>query len=1322
MSLNWYNGGNILRKMKFIALMSILACLLIVIPTGFAADNATALGLNDTSDVLGADYYFDANVENDTGDGTLDNPYKNLTDERIKSDSVIHLADGEYELDDSKTIRNVTIIGQHVESTIIKFYGTGFKVSTNLNLQNVTLLNLAITDNGNANINANNVIFKNSLSSAIKSTYAGTTINLYNCTFFNNTADYGGAININMGTLNIDDTLFDSNSARLYGGAIAGQSESTFITVKKSRFMNDYSRQDAGGAIYILDSLKLYCQDTEFINCSATFGGAVTSLRSNSTFINITERDNKAKYDGGAIYAMYQILSVFNSTFMNNSAKNAGAVYADGLNLYISNNGFERNTASKNAGAVYSLANKLSSSSILDESLNNSFSNNSAGIYDDVFESESVNLTIGSNDYLLIRYNSTFDGTLPSSYDLRKDHYVTPVKNQGQNGNCWAFASIASLESCILKATGKIYDLSESNMKNIMALFSDYGWDMYPNTGGYDKMGYGYLVSWLGPINETDDEYNIGTVVSPVLNSMFHIQNVLFLQRNDPLDNDAIKRAILEYGAVATSIYWAGAYTGNHYYNGDKGANHAVTIVGWDDNYSRTKFSTRPPGDGAWIIKNSWGPNSGLNGYYYVSYYDAVCAKPGALEKNFVFVFNDSIKYDKNYQYDIAGKTDYLYNYYSNVLYKNIFKASDNEYLTAVSTYFDRQTNWNLSIYVNGLLKHTQVGSSPNSYSTIELTQYIPLNIGDFFEVVFNITVDGDAGVPISEAVSLNKELYSRGISFISYDGEHWDDLYDFSVSYPGHTYASQVACIKAFTVLNPVNTTINLTVENTDSPSIIKALVLNEYGNPVLSGNVTFNIEGQDYVVDIVNGYASLFHVFKNFGANLITASFEKTGFISSSSNVTVDISKGDIEIALYSTVGLLDAHISITLSKPINETVYVNVNQSIHEVTVTDGVGKLDLTDLYYGKYDVEAYFVNDYYNCVNGTDSFNINYLKTFIEASDAEAYHNDDFTYSIRLLDRNNNPISGKTIRFTVCKVTKENTTNDEGIASVNFKLDVGRYAIDVSCPYDGKCLESEISKNILIKSTISLPAATKYTFNSSYIVYLLDVNGQKLANEEVTLAIGANNYTLKTDSNGMLSYDIYLTPGSYNIIVNNLNTGEVKTQNINVVKRITENKALTMYYGAGSSYKVRIFDDNGNVAENAKVKLTVNGKSYYKYSDSNGYASLKISLKPNKYTITAEYKGFKVSNKITVKSTIIAKDKTVKKGKTIKFKAKLLNSKGKILKNKKLTFKFKGKTYKVKTNSKGIATLKITKRYKVGKYTISTKYCALKIKNKITIKK
>ena len=135
-----------------------------------------------------------------------------------------------------------------------------------------------------------------------------------------------------------------------------------------------------------------------------------------------------------------------------------------------------------------------------------------------------------------------------------------------------------------------------------------------------------------------------------------------------------------------------------------------------------------------------------------------------------------------------------------------------------------------------------------------------------------------------------------------------------------------------------------------------------------------------------------------------------------------------------------------------------------------------------------------------------------------------------------------------------------------------------------------------------------------------------------------------------------------------------------------------------------------------------MKFRVNGNDYYRYTDSKGYAYLKIGLKPGKYTITASYNGFKVSNRITIKSTIVTKNIAVKKGKTIKFKAKLLNSKGKILKYKKVTFKFKGKTYKVKTNKYGNAILKITKKYRIGRYTITSTYGSLKISNKITIKK
>ena len=211
-----------------------------------------------------------------------------------------------------------------------------------------------------------------------------------------------------------------------------------------------------------------------------------------------------------------------------------------------------------------------------------------------------------------------------------------------------------------------------------------------------------------------------------------------------------------------------------------------------------------------------------------------------------------------------------------------------------------------------------------------------------------------------------------------------------------------------------------------------------------------------------------------------------------------------------------------------------------------------------------------------------------------------------------------------------------------------------------------------------------------------------------------------SYNIISDGKGQISINVNLNPGKYSVKITNPVTGEVKTESISVVKRITQNKGLTAYYGAGKYYKVKVVDDYGKTVKGLKVTFKINGKKYYAYTNKNGYASLKITQKPGTYTITAEYNGYKVSNKIKVKSTIVTKDIKVKKSKAIKFKAKLLNSKGKILKNKKITFKFKGKAYKVKTNKKGIAVLKITKKYKKGKYTITSKYGKLTIKNKIRI--
>ena len=194
----------------------------------------------------------------------------------------------------------------------------------------------------------------------------------------------------------------------------------------------------------------------------------------------------------------------------------------------------------------------------------------------------------------------------------------------------------------------------------------------------------------------------------------------------------------------------------------------------------------------------------------------------------------------------------------------------------------------------------------------------------------------------------------------------------------------------------------------------------------------------------------------------------------------------------------------------------------------------------------------------------------------------------------------------------------------------------------------------------------------------------------------------------------------LKPGTYKVTIKNPDTLEEKTQTIRVFPRISENKNLIMYYGAGSSYKVRVYDDYGKIARNVTVKFTINGKTYSRKTDNNGYAYLKISLKPKTYVISVNYKGFIVKNNVTVKPTIVTKNLSKKKARTVKFTAKLLNSQGKILKYKYIKFKFKSKTYKRKTNSKGIATLSL-KNLKRGKHVIYSTYGKLTVKNTIRIK-
>jgi C1A family cysteine protease len=401
----------------------------------------------------------------------------------------------------------------------------------------------------------------------------------------------------------------------------------------------------------------------------------------------------------------------------------------------------------------------------------------------------------------------------PASYDLRTQGKLTPIRDQGNCGSCWSFATYGSLESNLLP--DESLDFSENNLKNT------HGFDWGPCEGGNTDMSTAYLARWSGPVDESDDPYSASSGHSPPgLTPQKHVQEVLIIpDRGSSLDNDNIKQAVMTYGAVSTTMYWNSSY-----YNSSDNAyrytgalvcrddydnlivcpsNHGVAIVGWDDSFDRNKFPSVPNGDGAFIIKNSWGTSWGESGYFYVSYYDFNVGK-----YNYVFNNGESTSnYSHAYQYDPLGWVMSVG--YSNPTgwFANIFTASTSHDLSALS-FYTSALNSSYEIYVyqgvtisptSGTLAGSKTGTvaSPG-YHTITLDSPIALTSGQKFSVVVKLTTPGDNyPIPVESPYPgySSGATASSGQSYVSINGTSWDDITTL------RGFSNTNVCLKAFAI-----------------------------------------------------------------------------------------------------------------------------------------------------------------------------------------------------------------------------------------------------------------------------------------------------------------------------------------------------------------------------------------------------------------------------------------------------------------------------------------------------------------------------------------
>lgn len=274
-----------------------------------------------------------------------------------------------------------------------------------------------------------------------------------------------------------------------------------------------------------------------------------------------------------------------------------------------------------------------------------------------------------------------------------------------------------------------------------MSKNSYYGVNRDSVSGGNFPLALAYLLNYYGPINENTDPFDVNDNVSNFFNPLYHVQGALKIpKRNNPNDNNNIKRAIMKYGAIYTPmvLYKELIYDEVNYYlnlNLSNVTRHAVSIVGWDDSYSAENFiGLSPKSNGAFIIKDSI-----TEKYLYVSYYDLYLA---SIDDCWAFTsVENNDNYKGQYYYDLYGiygidrvlKDNY-------VGCANSFVANDTSMLSAFGFYSLDNTDYTVNIYVNDdSFKKSSYSSNGHvnaGYNTIKLNNPVKINKNDKFTIV----------------------------------------------------------------------------------------------------------------------------------------------------------------------------------------------------------------------------------------------------------------------------------------------------------------------------------------------------------------------------------------------------------------------------------------------------------------------------------------------------------------------------------------------------------------------------------------------------------
>ena len=543
--------------------------------------------------------------------------------------------------------------------------------------------------------------------------------------------------------------------------------------------------------------------------------------------------------------------------------------------------------------------------------------------------------------------------------------------------------------------------------------------------------------------------------------------------------------------------------------------------------------------------------------------------------------------------------------------------------------------------------------------------------------------------------------------------------------------------------VLKYDNGTENVTVEITDFT------LEGEEGNYTISFITDLNFTADFYK-------ANLTIIYKNDTLNETSKTVNIKAFAEASIEPVVseaDYQFGEFKFRLVDGLGNPITNYNVTLSGGLYKINYTNDTSSLSSIKLTsDDEGYIILklsngseyvtNDFKYclpaGKYNVT--FINDGFYEFNKTE-ITVNKINAKIIANNVTSEYGNAIKYTFQVVHAvTGEPIKFASVQFKIVasniNYTSNGTTNISGyyICLNNITLPGNTYNLTLKS-IDASLNCSAVKKHITItprKAVLTAYNRTIY-YDSDYSAILKVTDkktGKVVQNVYVwfRVYISSSKYSDfigRTDKNGKVYLSTPLAVGKHKIIYktldSNYNASSI-TRYLTVKKASAKftSSSVSTYYKSGKIFQIKLTNTkNKKAVYGAKmnIKVFISKNKYYNYTgttDANGLVKFKISYKPGSYKVVVSscdkgYSASAITRTIKVsKSPIKMAPTSLKVNKGTYFKVKVTSTKTKkVLSSVKVKVKVytgkKYKTYTIKTNSKGIASLKISQS--VGKHKV-----------------